>query len=292
VAYPLGITDELRFVSLAADSAAAFWSAFARALAGRLATRVRVVDDVPWQVREHMLYRGEAHIGVVCGLQYVLAQDVLGAQPGVDVFAAPVMRGARYQDRPIYFSDVVVRRDSRARRLSDLRGACWAINEPTSQSGFNITRFTLASQGETSAFFGRVIESGAHERSLSLLLDGAIDATAIDCTVLDALIRRQPSLHAQIRVIETLGPSPIPPLVISRAVPRPIWAALEDAVLDLHRDVGANEVLELGQMARFVRVEDADYDPIREMARVANRLPSWDVESVSAARMAGANKKI
>jgi phosphonate transport system substrate-binding protein len=249
--------DELRFVSLAAESAAELWRAVTGHLERQLAIRVQIVEDVPWQARERMLYRGEAHVGVVCGLQYVHATD-RGGDPGVELVAAPIMRGTRYQNRPIYFSDVVVRNDCQAGSLVDLRGATWAVNEPTSQSGFNITRYALAARGETSAFFGRVVESGAHERSIELLLNGAVDATAIDSTVLEAL-------RPDVRVIETLGPSPIPPLVASRLVPRELRDALANALLGLS----------IGPVETFVCVADADYEPIRTMARIAERLPSW-----------------
>jgi phosphonate transport system substrate-binding protein len=252
--------DELRFVSLAAESAAELWRAVTGHLERRLGIRVRVVDEVPWQEREQMLCRGEAHVGVVCGLQYVLAND-RGEDPGVELVAAPIMRGARYQNRPIYFSDVVVRNACQARSLADLRGATWAVNEPTSQSGFNITRFTLAARGETSAFFGRVVESGAHEQSLELLLDGVVDATAIDSTVLEAL-------RPDVRIIEVLGPSPIPPLVASRLVPQELRDALANALIGLS----------MGPVETFVRVHDADYDAIRTMARDAERLAPWTLE--------------
>ena len=249
--------DELRFVSLAAESAAELWRAVTGHLERRLGIRVRIVDEVPWQARERMLYRGEAHVGVVCGLQYVLATD-RGEDPGVELVAAPIMHGARYRNRPVYFSDVVVRNDCQARSLADLRGCTWAVNEPTSQSGFNITRYTLAARGETSAFFSRVVESGAHERSLELLLDGVVDATAIDSTVLEAL-------RPDVRAIDTLGPSPIPPLVASRRVPQALREALANALIGLS----------VGPVQNFARVRDADYNEIRSMTRIADRLPRW-----------------
>jgi hypothetical protein len=37
----------------------------------------------------------------------------------------------------------------------------------------------------------------------------------------------------------------------------------------MHEQVEGREILAAGQMARFVRVEDGDYDAIREMARQA-----------------------
>src|SRR6266540_3996757 len=129
---------ELMFASLAADNAAPFYRGLGAYLAAALGRSVRLLDEYPWQERERMLMRCEAHVGVVCGLQYVLAQHDL------KLLAAPVMRGQRYGQRPVYFSDVVVRSDSAVRSFEDLRGARFAVNEPTSHSGYGIVRHARA----------------------------------------------------------------------------------------------------------------------------------------------------
>ena len=82
-----------------------------------LGTLVRLFDQAPWQEREDALRHGRALLGVVCGLQYVRAEHTL------DLLVAPVMRGRRYSARPIYFSDVVVRRDLAANSFDALKGS-------------------------------------------------------------------------------------------------------------------------------------------------------------------------
>ncbi len=124
---------ELLFVSLMSENARAFCEELTVLLSARVDAPMRLLDG-PWQVAEQRLYRGEAQLGVVCGLQYVLAMD-RGEAPGVELLAAPVMAAPRYADQPVYFSDVVVRTDSPAHSLADLRGATWAYNERTSHSG-------------------------------------------------------------------------------------------------------------------------------------------------------------
>src|SRR2546421_7491320 len=170
---------EVLFASLAADNAAPFYRRVAEYLSKALERPVRLVEDVPWQEREHWLSSGRAAFGVVCGLQYVLARDYL------EVLAAPVMRGPRYLDRPVYFSDVVVRADSPVRRFEDLSGARFAINEPTSHSGYGVLCYTLAERALDWSFFREAVESGAHERSLELVLAAEAEAAAIDSTVLE-----------------------------------------------------------------------------------------------------------
>ena len=92
--------------------------------------------------------------------------------------------GGFYKDLPIYFSDIVVRRDSPFHSFGDLRGAYWAYHEPTSHSGCNLVRYYLANKGANADYFKRVVGSGAHQESLRMLLANEIDGTAIDSTVL------------------------------------------------------------------------------------------------------------
>jgi phosphonate transport system substrate-binding protein len=263
--------DELVFASLAADNATPFYRSLVGYLSRCLPLPVHLLEDVPWPERERRLIRGMAHIGLVCGLQYTYGQQRRD-EPGVELLAAPVMRGMRYQSRPIYFSDVVVRRDHPAESFDALRGARWAYNEPTSHSGYNITRFTLATRGDHAGFFGHAVETGAHQKSLEWVLDGTVDASAIDRTVLEQELRNRPGVASAIRVLTTFEASPIPPLVASRTLPETLRTHLRSVLLGMHGDPVAKEVLTAGAIRRFVRVTDADYDTIRAMARTANHV--------------------
>jgi len=91
-----------------------------------------------------------------------------------------VLDGDRYGGRPIYFSDVIVHRDSAFRSFADLRGRSWAYNEPLSHSGYGITRYHLLRMGETGGYFGEVIEAGFHEESIRMVARGEVHASAID----------------------------------------------------------------------------------------------------------------
>jgi len=75
---------------------------------------------------------------------------------------------------------VVVRRDSRASSLDDLRGASWAYHEPDSHSGYHVVRWFLAQRNRDGRFFGRVASSGAHETSLDMIVSGDVDASAVE----------------------------------------------------------------------------------------------------------------
>ena len=186
----------------------------------------------------------------------------------IELLASPVMIRPRYNNQPVYYSDVVVHKESPFFKFADLRGARWIINEARSHSGFNLVRYYLSTIGETFGFFGEVIESGAHQDSLRLIIDGRSDASAIDSTVLETEFEKDPELNRLLRVIETFGPSPIPPFVASKTLPRELREKLSTLLLNLHKDSEGRELLARARFARFTAVQDSDYDQIRRMAQI------------------------
>ncbi len=206
---------------------------------------------------------GEADVGFICGLPYVhLARE---PHPPVELLAAPVLHGERYRDRPIYFSDVIVQAGSPCRSFSDLRGHSWAYNDPDSHSGYNVTRYRLVRMGETRGFFGRVVEAGSHQKSIRMVCDGEVDASAIDSQVLAVELRDRPSLGERLKVIDTLGPVSIHPVVAASRLPEDLKAGVRAALLQMARSPAARTELDRGLVDRFVPVADETYDDVRAM---------------------------
>jgi phosphonate transport system substrate-binding protein len=205
----------------------------------------------------------------VCSLPYILFERE-GESPAVPV-AAPVLVGTRYMDKPIYFSDVIVRIDSPARNFLDLRGKSWAFNERFSQSGYGITRYHLASIGETNGFFSQVVDAGFHETSIRMVAAGDIDASAIDSQVLAIEMRNHPALADSIKVIDALGPSTIQPLVVSKRFDASFHRDVAAILADLHLDPEGRQILDEGGISRWVAVGPSDYDDIRSMIEVCER---------------------
>lgn len=205
----------------------------------------------------------DADVSFVCGLAYI---ELCG--PGrlpLSPVAAPVLAGPRYRGRPIYFSDVIVRRDSDFLSFGDLRGASWCFNECLSHSGYGITRFRLVELGHTAGFFGAVVESGYHARSIRLVREGAIDASAIDSHVLALALRDDPALADDLRVIDSLGPSTVQPVVVADWLPEDLRDGIRRALLEMGDDPAARPWLQRGLVTRFAPADDSSYDDLRRM---------------------------
>jgi len=199
----------LKLASCMAENSETLCRAVAEILGDAVGMPIEYVTGMPWQERERLFDIGEIQILWLCGLPYVDKADLVGN--GIELLAVPVPVGARYHERPVYFSDLIVRRESEFESFVDLRGASFAYNEPRSHSGFNVVRAYLAELRQSDGFFGSVVESGAHAKSIAMVLSGAIDCAAIDSTVLEWLIAQRAHLADQLRVVESIGPSPIPP---------------------------------------------------------------------------------
>lgn len=250
--------------------------ALAPYLTEKLSLPANFAGELTWQERERRFDLGEIQIVWICGLPYIQKAADPAAQ--LSLLAAPVMAGARYGGKPVYFSDIVVHSRRPYRRFTDLRGATWGYNEPNSHSGYTAIRYYLALHGEGGDYFGRVLESGSHEASLQMILDGEIDGSAVDSTVLELEIARRPALAGQIRILDTIGPSSIPPWLANGRLSPEFQLKLQQTFWNMHRDTHGRRILRKARMARFVPVNDSDYDPLRKMtaeAAVVDFPPNW-----------------
>jgi len=213
-------------------------------------------------------------VAFICGLPYVLMR-----REGVELeaIAAPVLQGERFQEQPIYFSDVIVRADSNYNDFTDLRGCRWGYNEFVSQSGYGITRDRLLQMGETQGFFGEVIHMGWHERAIEAVITGELDATAIDAQVLAIHLAQHPNLARQIKVIDVLGPSSIQPVVVRANLPDKLKQSIQTALITMP----THPTLEDAQIKHFVPVDDRQYDDIRAMVEAAEAVNFWNLEGIS-----------
>jgi phosphonate transport system substrate-binding protein len=210
------------------------------------------------------LREGSLDFAFLCGLPYVRLRRE-SSPPVVEAIAAPVVRGRRYGGRPIYFSDVIVSRASPAESFDDLRGASWAYNEPDSHSGYLITLFRLFQMGETGAFFGQCVKAGFHQKSIRLVVAGQVDASAVDSQVLSVEMRDHPELVDRIRIIDTLGPSSIQPLVATRFVSESLRREVQQIVTAMGGSATERARFEQGLVKKFVPVDDSSYADIGAM---------------------------
>lgn len=162
-------------------------------------------------------------------LAFICSPPVIWLGDRVEAIAAPVLTDSRFGGKPMYSSEVIVKSDSRFQSLEDLRGARWAVNEPSSWSGYWVTLQRVGSWD----FFGEVVEAGFHERALRMVVRGEVDGSAIDCHVLGVMLKNDPELAARVRVVETLGPAPSQPVVVRADLEAGVKTRIRERLLRL-----------------------------------------------------------
>ena len=248
----------LRFATFLAPNMLPVYRSLAERIGDRLGRPVELVVGTSFDQFE----QGEADLGVICGLPYVWLAD--RHPPPVEPLAAPVLSGERYGGRPVYYSDVIVRHDSRITCLEELRGCSWAYNEPASHSGHTVTLYGLVRMGARPGFLGRVVEAGFHQRAIRLVHAGPVDAAAIDSQVLAVERRDHPGL-ADLRIVGSFGPSTIQPVVAASRLPDAWKREVRELLVSLGDDPSARPMLAQGFIERFAAVDDGAYDDIRAM---------------------------
>ncbi len=125
--------------------------------AGGLDDEVRY--DEAW-LRPDLLF------GQTCGYPYV--QHLRGK---VQLVASPVY-GLPGCDGPLKCSFIIVKAKSPAQSIADMRGTRAAINEPGSNSGYNLFRAFVAPHAIDGRFFSSVLETGGHRASIDAVSSG------------------------------------------------------------------------------------------------------------------------
>lgn len=243
--------------SLQAENTFTLMRRLAGYLSRQLELEVRYEDAGPWQERARRLYGGDILVGMICSRPYALQS--VAPDRSLEGVVAPVYQGSLYGGKPVYYSYLVTNRAHPATGLRDLAGTTVAFNEPASQSGYFSLRTGLADVGRGPDFFGMWLESGAHVRSIELLAAHRADAAAIDSTLWDYLAVREPARLAELKVIETLGPYPAPPLTAHVSLSRELHERLSRLLTNMHEEPEGRAILDEGLVERFVPVEEAPY---------------------------------
>jgi len=214
---------------------------------------------------------GQADVGFLCAPGYLWLAE--RRPPKVELVpAAFVFDDPRCQGRPVYFAELVVARSSPARSLADLRGAAWVYNDPCSLSGYFSVLAALEALGADRGFFRSARAVGSHHAALRAVERGDSDCAAIDSNTLLAEQRRG-AAHG-VRVIESLGPYPVQPVVVRAGLAHERKAAIAAELLGMHEAEPGRSYLARCSVRRFAPITPADYEPERALLARAGSVAS------------------
>jgi len=228
-----------------------------RYLAHAVHRRPQLVQRRTYEEMNRMLVSEEVDVAFICTGAYIPIRD------RVTLLAVPIFDG-----EPNYHS-IVIARDPSLRSLSDLRGRSFAFTDPLSQTGrlYPIYRLRRDLQTTPRQFFSHTVYSGAHDESVHLVLEGQVDAAAVDEIVYLHLLGDHPEYAQRLHIIDRSPAFGAPPVVARAGLPDDVVQWLREALLASSEAPAARAYLEDLGVDGFVAT--ADYAFAIQVARDA-----------------------
>lgn len=248
----------MKLVSYLAPNLFWFYEAV-RAFIGRtLEIETELLQSAVDPLADPDLLADRLDLAFVCGLPFIRHHQVAPEQ--LRAIVAPIMRLPRYENQPIYFSDVIVHSASLFQSINDLVGTAFCYNDLGSNSGYHLLRHYLMANHYPNHYFRQTIQSGSHQQSIRWVATGKADCAAIDSTVLEQEWQHSPELKPQLRVVQAIGPCPMPPLVAAQHLGDELIAALQMALLQ--PDAELQIAMQQANISRFAAVRSESYQAI------------------------------
>lgn len=245
----------LHVVSYLAPNWFGFYQAVGEFLGRVLARDVQLVQGQSDPLDDPVLLHDQLDLAFICGLPFGRYCHIAPHQ--LQALVAPVLQAPRYHNQPIYFADVIVKASSAFTNLEGLKGSTFCYNDRGSNSGYHLVQQRLRHNESLQPVLNNAIASGSHQQSIRWVVAGQADWAAIDSTVLDQELRQFPELVQELRVIESLGPSPMPPIVVATHLGQALINRIQAALL--YPDAELKIAMQHMMVQRYVAVASADY---------------------------------
>jgi ABC-type phosphate/phosphonate transport system substrate-binding protein len=254
------------------DTVAAAWRRLFEWIAADAQVRLDVIAHSPAQPLAELWRRDDLGCALMCGFPWVTWNDPIERPVPL---AVPVPSPAIFENRPSYWTDIVVRADSHIASVADLSGTRFAFTVEDSQSGYQAPRRFFAECAQKAGghlFRAMVGPLVTPRRVVEAIVAGDTDAGPLDAWWHALLRRHEPEVAARLRTLAVTPPTPIPLAVGAAGMPEPqkrrVIAALEK-IADVAALADARDALLL---KRFVHADAAEYQSLLTSAREADAL--------------------
>jgi len=208
---------------------------------------------------------GRAHIAWYGGKTYIKAAEIADAE----AFAAGVRPGEKDAGYYAYF---VVKKDSKIKKFSDVKGKVLSLNSIGSTSGdlipqVELAKINLSTTNEDD--FKNVFYAGSHDACLLAVLNNKADVCGMSSRNYEARLADNTFKKEQVRIIHKSDRVPPPPLAYSKRIPIEDRIKIKNAVLEAHKHgkIGGYG----GEMSHYISVKDSDYDVLRKVVALLKK---------------------
>lgn len=230
------------------------------------------VDHDPPRLLSELWARDDLGAVMMCGLPFSLRPQ----RP--TILAAPVPSPSRYGARAVYWSDIAVRADSPARTLRDTFGGRAGYTLKDSQSGYFAFRHHLVTRhADTPTPYREIVGGLMNPRGvIKALAEGRIDVGPLDSYCHDLIRDGDPGFAAQVRMLESTDPTPMPPIVATAALDPATVERVRTAFLAVAGERSLARTRATLLLDSFVVPDPSVYDLQKQRAyAVESDAPDW-----------------
>ncbi len=179
----------------------------------------------------------------------------------MELLVAPEIDGL-----PLYYSYIIVRKDSGIESFEGLRGKTFAFMDPESNSGTLYPTYRLVQMGESPlSFFHNYIYTYGHDNSVKAVLNNTVDGAAVENLIFIYMAAKDTAIASEVKVIEVSPPFGSPPVVAHPELDSETKEELRNILLDMNKDDRGREIHDSMNIDGYSLVSDSAYDSIREL---------------------------
>ena len=197
---------------------------------------------------------------------YVIARK---KDASIEVFGTYSRKAEGVQEAgPGYKSLLITKKGSRFTTVESLRGSVLALVDPASTSGALVPErvFAKTLQRPLREYFSKVVFSGGHDLSALAVAEGKADAGFVASHRLMEAVGAGKVKLEDFNVLWASPRLPQDPFVYRASLCEPLRARIAETFLGVDQNPDGRRYLENVKSERFVKMTDADYDLIREVA--------------------------
>lgn len=192
---------------------------------------------------------------------YVIAANVAGAEA--------IVNGVRRSDgKSDYHSIIVTRTDSGIETWEDLKEKKFAFVDPASTSGNLVPRKMLIENGiDPDNDFSASYYAGTHNAVEYAIANGTVDAGADSDNSYDRMVEAGEIDPEVNKIIYKSDPIPGSPIAIRGDLPAEFKKKIQDVLIAMDEQT-IHQVSGWGNIAKYQKVSDSEYDIIRKTAKI------------------------
>jgi ABC-type phosphate/phosphonate transport system substrate-binding protein len=222
-----------------------------------------IIGQLSWQTLADKMAKGELHLAFFQGYEFAWAQEKYAD-------LKPLTIAVNLDRYPI--ACVLARRDNPAKDFAGLRKQSLAL--PATSHGFLrlfVDRQSEAGGKKAEEYFSRITTPDNVEDAIDDVIDGKVQAAAVDRAALEAYQRRKPGRFKRLK--EVTRSQPFPPAVVvyyGSALDQATLRRFKDGLLGAARKEKGQTLLTLSRLTGFEPVPD---DLGRTLARTRRAYP-------------------